>query len=271
MDNSYDLTNKIFGDYIALKEAGSDISRHILWQVECRHCHETKKIRRADLISGRKIVCKHCEVKRRAKAKELPDIPMRTQFFKSRPFSEQMNEEKPDVEILIQEKENIDQNRKISKKTNVHIINEDLLNIPIYYNIVYSINPSLQSGGKYYELLNKYFNISSQLDDYQNIEWENGDIINCHPILFTVIEDALTQNDIYKNKQKAFISLKNYCIKNKIKYLAFPFNKPNEDMVETITQAFNDSDITVCLLQGFQEGDQTTDDWHDLITYNNDV
>ena len=34
MDNSYDLTNKIFGDYIALKEAWSDISKHILWQEE---------------------------------------------------------------------------------------------------------------------------------------------------------------------------------------------------------------------------------------------
>ena len=65
------------------------------------------------------------------------------------------------------------------------------------------------------KLLNKYFNISSQLDDYQNIEWENGDIINCHPILFTVIEDALTQNGIYENKQKAFISLKNNSLLNK--------------------------------------------------------
>lgn len=242
------LTGKVFGDYKAIKEDGYDSSGHVMWIVKCTKCEKEKRVRRSDLLSGRQTICKAC-----LRKSKLTSI-----IKKLNPTS--ADNEKQEI---------ITKDFDVESVKNIHNVNENLLNVPIYYSIAYPINRDLQYV-HVDETFNKYFNIDSQLEEYKNIEWNYTDIIDCNPILFFVSE-GFEDLTILKN---SFITLKEYCINKKIHYLAIPQSvdgQKQEVIKKLIYNAFQNTDINVCLMYGFDSDDTERSSYADMIEMNEET
>ena len=233
----YDLTGKILGDFIVNRVDRLDSSKHKIWECECQHCGKVHYIRSTELINGTRRNCSNCIGN---KAKRVS------------------------VDVNVQkDKDTISKN--LYDCENITLIDENILNVPIYFKIAQAINADLTFSPKGLTgLLDKYFNIKLQLEDYCNIEWEVGDIISTGSIYNLLTKRDRNDFVTYDNLETCLKKLKDHCIMDNVKHLAIPKIGCGRDkldfdiVVSLICSTFGDTDIQVCVF-----GDYSNDPEYD--------
>jgi len=247
-----ELEGKIFGDFQVIEFAKKDPTNHYYWKIRCRTCGHEKLVRETELEAHKHDVCKKC------KARKEKENNRQIRF-------ENISKEKNIVEEKINE-------------ANIHIFNESLLNIPIYYTILFPIsdlsNPLETDLLQYkndFELIDKYFSIKNQLSDYEGVDWELGDILDCDPFIFGFapepLDNALTiwEEDLW---EKLFEKAKVRLIEKNQYFLAIPYL--GDEVNTIIKNVFQNTDFMIAILKGYTDGDTTCEHAVDIVSYNRD-
>lgn len=233
----YDFTNHIIGDFKVLRVDHLDSSQHKIWECECTKCGALSYVRSTDLRNGRKRTCTYCS---------------------GRNLKKNYNIKKPDnLKVTNDNITNVD----LSKYINIKLIEENLLNVPIFYKVAQAINSDLTFSPKGLTgLMDKYFNIGNQLLDYINVEWEVGDVIPTGPVYNLLTKNNKDDCVTYENLRICFENLRDLCYRDKTKFLAIPKIGCGRDKLEfakvlyLICDVFGNTDIQVCVF-----GDYTND------------
>lgn len=240
----FDLTNQIIGDFKVLRTNDSDASGHKIWECECMKCGEISRVRSTDLIHKRKTTCTYCSGKRLKK-----DNSQKTNTSK---INDNLFDITTDVDL--------------SQYSNIKLIEENLLNVPIIYKVAQAINADLSFSPKGLTgLMNKYFNIGEQLLDYVNVEWETGDVIPTGSVYNLLTKNNKDDCATYDNVKLCLENLRDICYRDNTKYLAIPKIGCGRDKLNftkvlyLICDIFGNTDIQVCVF-----GDYSNDPDYDV-------
>ena len=237
----YDFTNHIIGDFKVLRVDHLDSSQHNIWECECTKCGALSYVRSTDLRNGRKRTCSYCSGKilKKNNIKKSDNLKV-------------INDNITDIDL--------------SKYTNIKLIEENLLNVPIYFKVAQAINADLTFSPKGLTgLMDKYFNISFQLEDYKNVEWETGDVIPTGSVYNLLTKQDRNDYVTYENLRICLENLKDGCYRDNIKYIAIPKIGCGRDKLDfskvlsLICEVFGDTDIQVCIF-----GDYSNDPEYDV-------
>lgn len=251
--SGYDLTNRIIGDFKVLKVDHLDSSQHKIWECECIKCGTLSYIRSTELMNGKRRVCKHCSginVKNN-NVNKSKDTKLNNDVFNN-----------TDIDI--------------NKYQNIKLIEENLLNVPIYFKVAQAINADLTfSPNGLTGVMDKYFNIGNQLLDYINVEWESGDVIPTGSVYNLLTKKNKDDVVTYENLKTCLENLKDICYRDNTKYLAIPKIGCGRDKLDfekvlyLIYDVFGDTDIQVCIFGDYSNDPEWDVDYlgtllHDL-------
>ena len=239
----YDLTNHIYGDLKAIRVDHLDSSQHKIWACECTKCGAINYVRSTELHGGKKRTCSYCSGKN-VKKKNI----------------NKANDTKVNNDNLLN---GSDVNYKFD---NIKLIEENLLNVPIYFKVAQAINADLTFSPKGLTgLMDKYFNIGNQLEDYINVDWETGDVIPTGSVYNLLTKKNKDDVVTYSTLTTCFENLRDACYRDNTRYLAIPKIGCGRDKLEfekvyaLINEIFGDTDIKVCIF-----GDYSNDPEYDV-------
>lgn len=239
----YDLTNRVIGDFKVLKVDRLDSSQHKIWECECTKCGALSYIRGTDLIIGRKETCSYCSGKKVKKNIKKPNV------------TKLNNDDLFNISDI-----------DLNKYENIKLIEENLLNVPIYFKVAQAINADLTFSPKGLTgLMDKYFNIKTQLEDYINVEWEAGDVIPTGSVYNLLTKKNKDDYVTYEHLKTCLENLKDSCYRDNTKYIAIPKIGCGRDKLDfskvlyLICDVFKDTDIQVCIF-----GDYSNDPEYDV-------
>lgn len=131
-------------------------------------------------------------------------------------------------------------------------VNKDLLEFPIFYNIVYGIPADLSFGSETAKRLNEYYNLEELKDEYYFVYPEKGEVIWINNLFLFLIADKKYEPITLETLENCLKKLAKDCVYERIKYLAMPRigcgkGKLNwEDVRSMIIKIFTETILDEC-------------------------
>lgn len=241
--NLNNLTGEVFGDYIVVDGNERDGSGHKLWRCVCTTCGDSFKTTSYELLSGRKnTVCKKCEKIRLEATSTSSTNDTNVNYSTYNPYNPLDNNNDTDcttssIPTINKYEENVvfvstgadgfkeEKYAQICNKVFVRELKEDLLSMPVYYNIAHCIPADFTFYGATAKRIDEMYNLANVLQhDY--LDWEVrpdvGDVCylkNVFTLFATKKKHALPSME---DLRKCVAILAQQCIDLGIMYLAMP-------------------------------------------------
>ena len=252
------LTGEVFGDYIAVDANDRDGSGHKLWRCVCPTCGDSFKTTSYELIKGRKkTICKKCEKVRlnatSASASTIDDPNVTYSTYNPLDNNNNtdctavssiptINKYEESVTFINTTADGFKEEKyaQICNKVFVRELKEDLLAMPVYYNIAHCIPADFTVYGVTAKRIDEMYDLVNLLKrDY--LDWEVqpavGDV-NYLKNLFTLFATPKKYaRPSMEDLRKCIANLAQECVDLGIMYLAMPrigcgHNKLNWDEVK---------------------------------------
>lgn len=250
------LTGEVFGDYIAVDANDRDGSGHKLWRCVCPTCGDSFKTTSYELIKGRKkTICKKCEKIRLDATSASTVTNPNVTYSTYNPLDNNNNIDYTAISSLPtinKYEENVafisttadgfkeEKYAQICNKVFIRELKEDLLAMPVYYNIAHCIPADFTVYGVTAKRIDEMYDLINLLKrDY--LDWEIqpavGDV-NYLKNLFTLFATPKKYaRPSMEDLRKCIANLAQECVDLGIMYLAMPrigcgHNKLNWDEVK---------------------------------------
>ena len=257
------LTGEVFGDYIVVDSNDRDSSGHKLWRCVCPTCGDTFKTTSYELIKGRKkTVCKKCEKVRLEATSASTITNPNTTYNTYNPIDNNNHTDyttvasisNSNISTINKYEENVtfinttsdgfkfekEKYAQVCNKVFVRELKEDLLAMPVYYNIAHCIPADFTIHGVTAKRIDEMYDLVNLLKcDY--FDWEvRPDVgeVNYLKNVFTLFATSKKYaRPSMEDLRKCVANLAQECMDLGIMYLAMPrigcgHNKLNWDEVK---------------------------------------
>lgn len=274
--DSNNLTGEIFGDYIVVDANDRDGSGHKLWRCVCPTCGDSFKTTSYELIKGRKkTICKNCEKMRLDATSASTVTNPNVTYSTYNPLDNNNNIDYTAVSsipTINKYEENVtfinttadgfkeEKYAQIYNKVFVRELKEDLLAMPVYYNIAHCIPADFTVYGVTAKRIDEMYDLVNLLKrDY--MDWGDCPIVgdvNYIKNVFTLLATPKKYvRPSMEDLRKCIANLAQECVDLGIMYLAMPrigcgHNKLNwnevkdmicEEFKKVYTNASNDTRV----------------------------
>lgn len=277
--NPNNLMGEVFGDYVVVDGSERDGSGHKLWACVCPTCGDTFKTTSYELIKGRKkTVCKKCEKARLDATSSSTVADPNVTYSTYNPLDVIYNpctSQSPDATSTTSadiEKDadftNMGVDGSLGEEIYVQICNkvfvrdlkEDLLDMPVYYNIAHCIPADLTAYGSTAHRINAVYDLVNLLkDDYMGGGSfpDVGDVDYMKNVFTLFATSKKYARPSMEDLRKCVANLAKECVDLSVMYLAMPrigcgHNKLNwnevrnmicEEFKKAYTNASNDTRV----------------------------
>ena len=258
--NMNELQGQKFGDYVAIKIAGKDKSRHNIWECICPICGDTIYATAYDLMHGRKnTVCNKCKDKK--EKSESSQISSKYSQISSKDYENTVHIGDPypcgsdsttskaitttsttwysDGSIVTTCSDFADDttttkvtNTAIGKEDpefvavgdyiNYREIKKDLLNYPVYYKIAHCIPADLTFYGDTAKRIDKLFSLSHIFKNIDKESYKASQIIYEGNVFTLLVNEKKFAPVEDEDLKECLNSLAYLCLADHVKYLAMP-------------------------------------------------
>ena len=250
------LIGEFFGDYVVVDGSERDGSGHKLWYCVCPNCGDSFKTTSYELIKGRKkTVCKKCEKARLETASTStinnstinnPNItydtynPIDNNNHSCAPTNNVINELVPLITMKADGSINGELYAQVCNKVFVRELKEDLLSMPVYYNIVHCIPADLTVHGITAQRIEAVYDLVNLLKhDYMDwkVRPDVGDVNYLKNVFTLFVTPKKYARPSMEDLRKCVANLAQECVDLGIMHLAMPrigcgHNKLNWDEVK---------------------------------------